>query len=231
MAKKAKNRGGKAVKSMRGSKLSTNTIITIAGVALVVIVIIGLAWYNSRDSGKVNADILVRPTSHKLSTASGGVTVVEFLDFQCPGCGAAFPAVEKLRTEYDGEITYVVRNLPLTQIHPNAMTAARAAEAAAEQGKYVEMYQKLFENQSAWAEAENAAEIFLGYAQELGLDVTKFTADVDSDVVTDRIKRDVSDAEELGVEGTPTFFIDDKKFTGKTSYDGLKTAIDKALDE
>src|SRR5262245_52174408 len=114
---------------------------------------------------------IVRDSSHK--TGTGTVQLVAFGDFQCPPCGAPQPTVKQLLQEYNGKVTFYFRNFPLTNIHSNAMAAAQAAEAAAEQDKYWEMHDKLFETQKEWeslAPAEANAK-FADYALALGLDV------------------------------------------------------------
>ena len=170
---------------------------------------------------------LVRPDSQRLSTAADGkVTFVEFLDFECEACGAAYPAIEQLRDTYDGQVTFVVRNFPL---HNNSAAAARAAEAAAAQGKFEEMYDTLFQTQPQWAEKDSSQEdVFFGYAEQLGLDMAQFRADYDDPITIERIRRDKADGEELGVDGTPTFYLNGDKVK-VSSFAELLEQIDAAL--
>jgi protein-disulfide isomerase len=157
------------------------------------------------------------------------VTVVEFLDFECPACGAAYPGVERLRAEYGDRITYVVRYFPIAS-HPNAFNSAHAAEAAARQGKFAQMYVKLFDNQDAWANRQQSqVDTFVGYAGELGLDLEKFRADLASPAVDARVRADAEDGERLGVSGTPTFFVNGARFEPQPTYEALKRTIDDAL--
>lgn len=170
-----------------------------------------------------------RENSHVLDDGSdGSVTVVEFLDFECEACGAFYPIVEDLRSTYKGKITYVVRYFPLPG-HLNSTNAAVAAEAAARQGRFEEMYRKLFETQTAWAEAkEPRTDVFRGYAQELGLDMAAYDRDVADPATLARVQQDVTDGRALGVNSTPTFFVDDAPLTLKRIGD-LGDAIDAAV--
>lgn len=202
--------------------------ITVVAAALVALLVTAMVAGTNSTSG-TNSN-LVRSDSHRLSTAADGkVTVVEFLDFECEYCGAAYPGVERLRAEYSGKITYVVRYFPIAS-HRNANNAARAAEAAARQGKFEPMYKKLFDNQKQWGEKEDSqAALFESFADELGLNITKFRADVVSNAVAARVKVDSDDGQAAGVQGTPSFFINGKKLEGEPNYDTLKAAVRRAL--
>jgi protein-disulfide isomerase len=169
----------------------------------------------------------VRADSHVLGPeGSSDVTFVEFLDFECEGCLAAYPAIEQLREEYEGRVTFVVRHFPL---HFNSERAARAVEAAAQQGKFEQMYQRMFDTQDQWGhQQEPADDVFLGHAEDLGLNMTQFEANYEDPATAERVARDVADGKALGVEGTPTFFVDEKKLQPQ-SYDDLTEALDAAL--
>ncbi|MBL8774919.1 MAG: thioredoxin domain-containing protein [Acidimicrobiales bacterium] len=177
-------------------------------------------------SGEPAAQV-VREDSQRLSVAEDGeVTFVEFLDYECEACGAAYPAIEALRETYDGRVTFVVRNFPL---HNNSEAAARAAEAAAEQGKFDEMYSMLFETQADWGEqSESKQELFFQYAEDLGLDMDQFAADYDDPAILERIEQDQADGQALGVEGTPSFFLNGEKME-ISSFEDLTAQIDEAL--
>ena len=226
-----KTRTRKPTKNPRAGGLSTNLTVTLS---LVVLALLALAVVfvanRTGDEPAGAAQTTVRADSHRLSTAADGkVTVVEFLDFECEACGAAYPGVERLRAEYGDRITYVVRYFPIAS-HPNAYTSAHAAEAAARQGKFEQMYVKLFDNQTAWGHNEQSqAERFVAYAGELGLDVPKFRADMADPQVDARVRSDAADGEQLGVQGTPTFFVNGVQFDGQPTYAALKATIDEAL--
>ncbi|MEU0164118.1 thioredoxin domain-containing protein [Streptomyces iakyrus] len=176
-----------------------------------------------------SASVLVRPDSHRLSTAKDGkVTVVEFLDLECESCRAAFPHVERLRKEYNGRVTFVMRYFPIPS-HRNAELAARAVEAAAAQGKLEAMYTKMYETQEEWGDQQVSHEkTFRGFARDLGLDMTKFEKDWKAPATAARVEKDRKDGLALGVQGTPTFFINGKR-PQIASYDDFKAAIDAEL--
>lgn len=171
---------------------------------------------------------IVRDTSHK--TGSGPVQVVEFGDFQCPVCGAAYPITKQIQMDFSGKITFYFRNFPLTQIHQNAMLGAEAAEAAGAQGKYWEMHDKLYENQKDWSElgASAAEDKLVGYAQDLGLDTNKFKSDIDSQKYNSVIQQDMADGNALNIQGTPTIYVNGVQ-TADYQYATLRDAINTAL--
>jgi protein-disulfide isomerase len=150
------------------------------------------------------------------------VTVVEFTDYQCPNCATAQPILERLVTEYGDRVRFVVRDFPLT-MHADAQKAAEAAEAAREQGKYWDFTAILFRNQS-----QLKPEQLKQYAQVIGLDRAKFDAALDSGRLADKVARDVADGERIGVNGTPTFFVNGRRASDAT-YETLKAALDAAL--
>ncbi|WP_300345898.1 MULTISPECIES: DsbA family protein [Nesterenkonia] len=156
------------------------------------------------------------------------MTFVEFLDFECEACGAVYPAVEELREEYEGEMTFVIRYFPLDG-HPNSRQAAHAVEAAARQGELEGMYRLMFETQEEWSHNEEPQdEVFRGFAEELGLDVEQWEADYYSDDVAQRVQSDFEDAVALGLQGTPSFFVNDEFIAPETLTD-LTDPIDEAL--
>ena len=172
--------------------------------------------------------LLVGEDSHKVTSDSAKVTIVEFGDYQCPACGAAHPIVKQILKDYGEQITFVFRNFPLP-MHNNAKISAEAAEAAGAQGKFWEMHDKLYETQNNWAESSKPLDLFVNYAQELGLDVDKFKEDIDGNKYSDRINKDKSDGNTLGVNSTPTFFINGEKLVGAPNFNTLKSKIDSQL--
>ncbi|WP_024365438.1 DsbA family protein [Arthrobacter sp. TB 26] len=160
---------------------------------------------------------LVREDSHRVtSPVTEKAQLVEFLDFECESCRAAYPLVEELKEEYGDRITFVNRYFPLPG-HRNSGTSALAVEAAAQQGQYEQMYAKMFETQPQWGESQDSqAPLFRTFAQELGLDLTKYDAAVADEKTIDRIRKDVADGRALGVTGTPTFFLNGEKLVLNT---------------
>lgn len=160
---------------------------------------------------------VIRDDSHRLTNpAVEKAQLVEFLDFECEACRGAIPLVDDLKAEYGDRITFAHRYYPLPG-HRNSGTSALAAEAAAQQGKYEAMVDKLYATQPEWGESSDSkAALFRTYAQELGLDMAAFDAAVGSTQTLDRVNQDVADGKALGVSGTPTFFLDGKKLTLNT---------------
>lgn len=184
---------------------------------------------SSTGASVVPADVLVREDSHRLSTATDGrVTFVEFLDSECVPRRAAFPAVEQLRAEYGDRVSFVVRYFPIPS-HANAENSAIAVEAAAQQGRFEQMYQRMYETQTEWGEQqESRADVFRGFADDLGLDLVAFAAAVADPVTRDRVLRDRADGLAAGVQGTPTFFLNGSRLQPE-SIDDLRGELDLAL--
>jgi protein-disulfide isomerase len=176
-------------------------------------------------------NITVRADSHRLDTADDGkVTLVEFLDFECEACRAAYPFVEQLREKYDGQVTFVLRYFPIPS-HTNANNAAYAVESAARQGKLEDMYKQMYDTQAEWGESQDSkADLFRSYAQELGLDMAQYDADVASPEVAARVAKDVADGERLGVTGTPSFYLNGQRLIPSTTEEFIQ-AIDNALSK
>lgn len=150
------------------------------------------------------------------------VTLVEYGDFECPFCGRAEPIVRELLADF-GDLRYVWRHLPLTDVHPNAPLAAQAAEAAAEQSAFWEMHAQLLTRQEALRKPD-----LVDYAQQLGLDAERFTDDLDRRVGTARIAHDVDSADLSGVSGTPAFFINGRRHHGAYDVATLTAAVKTA---
>jgi Na+/H+ antiporter NhaA len=147
------------------------------------------------------------------------VTMVEYGDFECPYCGQAEPVVRELLRDF-GDVRYVWRHLPLSDVHPNAQLAAEASEAAARQGAFWEMHDLLFDHQDALEPSD-----LMGYAEQLGLDAERFTNDVREHEGAAQIAEDVDSADISGVSGTPTFFINGQRHYGAYDIDTLSKAV------
>ncbi|MCC3298477.1 thioredoxin domain-containing protein [Arthrobacter caoxuetaonis] len=158
-------------------------------------------------------------------------TLVLFTDYQCPYCAKMDTLIEQAKADYGDQVRIVVRNYPLPK-HQNAEPSARAVEAAAEQGALEQMAAKVFEHQQDWKSASNVDEIFAGYAEELGLDMDQFTADYNSDTIKDRVARDLKDAQDLQVKGTPTLYLDGQTLQLETGdYSEIQEPLDEALSK
>ena len=152
------------------------------------------------------------------------LTLVEYGDYQCPYCGAAYPVVKRLQKTLGKKLLFVFRNFPLTQMHPYALIAAEAAEAAALQGKFWEMHDLLFEQQSFLE--PDAIPV---WAERLGLDLEKLGNDIAQGVVEGRIKEDRQSGIRSGVNGTPTFFVNGGRYDGSPDYGSLLVALESEL--
>lgn len=174
---------------------------------------------------------VISASDHVRGDKNAPVTVIEYGDFQCPPCGAFYPIVKTLESNYVGKVRFVFRHFPLIQIHPNALAASRAAEAASMQGKFFEMHDKLYETQSAWGESTtNQQALFEGYAQELGLDMTKFKADYVSDKVAAIINNDQASGQKaFNIDSTPTFVINGKKIKNPQGVDDFSKLLDAEI--
>jgi protein-disulfide isomerase len=218
----------------------------IIGAGLLAAISVGL-WLGSSQSAPDGSEphkatFASQPPAPKASPAPGAqpphirgnpeatVTIEEFGDFQCPPCALLDPEMRKIEVEYGARIRVIFRNYPLTKAHPHALDAARAAEAAALQGKYWEMHDMIYDKQNEWSVMPDARPTLLGFARRLGLDVERFTRDMDSRVVETRIINDLTRGESMGVKGTPTVFVNGRELPYEyTTPTGLRGAIDNAM--
>ncbi|HEY8184470.1 MAG TPA: thioredoxin domain-containing protein [Pyrinomonadaceae bacterium] len=198
---------------------------------LLVVAVVGGSLYLRRGQ---NSDSFNAPSTPQAGTekqqklpADGVVTLEEFGDYQCPPCGALHPTLKKLKQESGSSLNFVFRNLPLTSIHKNALTAAQAAEAARIQNRFWEMHDFLYENQDLWKDDINPKTIFLKFAADLGLDTARFDSDMDDKQVKLRIEADQTAAAELGINGTPTVLIDGQQLRPEaTTPEGIRKGIE-----
>lgn len=176
----------------------------------------------------VDSAILSNNALHKITASEAKVTIVEFADFQCPACKQAFPELKKILETYTGKINFIYRHFPLPQ-HAHAQIASRAAEAASDQGKFWEMSELLYTRQNEWSVKQNARDIFIGYAEELGLNKDQFSTDLDSKKFDATINTDLQDAAKVGVNSTPTIFVNGKKIVLPPTYENLRSEIERQL--
>lgn len=182
--------------------------------ALMVLLFVGIfaiSRHSSNNSPGSSGTSNAQPTNHKEGLGQKNVTLVEYGDYQCPVCEIYYQPLKQVAAQFSQDIYFQFRNLPLTQLHPNAFAAARAAEAAALQGKYWQMHDKLYESQNEWASSSNPLSLFDKYAKAISLDATKFDQDYSSSQVNDAINADVTAFGKTGQQmATPTFFLDGK---------------------
>lgn len=170
---------------------------------------------------------------HVFGKVGSKVTFIEYGDFQCPGCGSINPSIVAVTEQYKDQLQFVFRNFPLTDIHPNAKSAAAAAEAAGLQGKYWDMHTKIYATQSDWENltGSDRTDFFVKAATDLGLVASKFKTDMASTAVQDKISFDQAIGFKVGIDSTPTFYLDGKKIDSTIWSDStkLKDAINTEL--
>ena len=152
-------------------------------------------------------------SEHVYGNANSKVLLVEYADFQCPGCNSSYPVTKKVIEKYKDKIGFIFRNYPLTSAHPNALAAAAAAESAGLQGKYWEMHNSLFENRASWVELSGSTrtENFVKLASDIkGLNVEKFKADLENPNIRKKIDYDMALGKKDSVGGTPAMYINGK---------------------
>ncbi|HEY4161183.1 MAG TPA: thioredoxin domain-containing protein, partial [Candidatus Saccharimonadales bacterium] len=188
----------------------------LAIIGVIVVVFLGVVLLgnhgNSNNNGSSSSNG-TKPTNHVEGNLNSKVTLVEYGDYECPVCQSYFATVKQVEQQYAGQIKFQFRNLPLSQIHQNAIAGARAAEAADMQGKFWQMHDVLYEEndyeeQTGWVVSNDPLDdYFVGYAKQLGLNVSKFKTDFASAAANDRIQADLAAFSKTGQqEATPTFF-------------------------
>jgi protein-disulfide isomerase len=213
---------------MRFFKSTNNIILSV--LALILVGLLGYYFIMVRtttpDGTSGEATLTIRDQDYIRGNAQAAVTLVEFGDFQCPACGGYEPLVRAVVAKHAQNVRFVFKNFPLTQIHQNALIAAKYAEAAGMQGKFWEMHDILYDKQKEWSGALNAKELFVGYAASIsGLDTTKLVSDAALSVVEDKIVADYKEGTRLGVQGTPTFFINGVKVSSNPSTEEAFSAL------
>jgi protein-disulfide isomerase len=193
---------------------------------LAVVLIGGSVWYSGAAAERNNEGVVLE--SHIKGNPDATVTLVEYSDLQCPACAAFQPYVDDVIAAYGDSIRFEYRHFPLP-IHQYAEVAARAAEAAGVQGKFFEFVSVMFTNQTTWTKAINPAGNFMQYAEEIGLDVDQFKRHMNASLVRDKVKADAAAARDLGITGTPTFFLNDQRMTFET-YDDFRAQIETAVN-
>lgn len=189
---------------------------TLVGTAILVFSVVWLFSRPSSSSQNLSPEVkdqLVSENPHTKGPADAAVTIVEFSDFQCPACRSALPAVEAVTSAYPQQVRVVYRNFPLNSIHPNAQLAAQAAESVAELGgneAFWAYHDILFENQSTWSQLDSKDDLkntLADYAAQLTIDKPSFLEKIESDHIKSLITEDVQLGGQVGIKGTPTFFV------------------------
>lgn len=165
----------------------------------------------------------VNERDHVLGSADARVTLVEYGDFECPHCGALHPVIEAARKAFGGNLRFVFRHFPLRSSHPHALGAAKAAEAAGEQGRFWEMHDRLYRRQT-----ELEDEDLLRHARKLELDLTRFQRELAARAREVRIREDLASAAQSGAGGTPSLFINGELYQGSLERDDVFAALARA---
>lgn len=202
---------------------------------VIILAVFGLAISSSKKEGassrKIADPTLVQVDDHIIGKADSKVYVITYGDYECPACNSWEPEFQKIREEYADRVAFIYRNFPLTDKHVNALAAARAAESAAKQGKFWEMHDKLYANWNEWKGDNKSAQTkFESYAEQLGLDMSKFKEDYSSEAVADRINSDKATTSKVGADGTPTFLVNGQKVELSNVSEG-KTKLRELLDQ
>jgi len=178
----------------------------------------------TQESATVRLTVPVSQRDHQQGPATAPVTLVEYGDYECPYCGEAYPIVKEIQRRLSDRLRFVFRNFPLTQSHPHAQHAAEAAEAAAAQGKFWEMHDSLFEHQQALDDAH-----LVHYAATLQLDQEKFEREMTEHIYAPRVREDFLSGVRSGVNGTPTFYINEVRHDDSYALEMLLAAIEDAM--
>jgi protein-disulfide isomerase len=206
-------------------------------VVVIIVIVLGGIFFLTNKSSQSNTTTSTGTSSHNIEgEGKDDISLVEYGDFQCPYCGEYYTVVKQVQTEYNTQITFQFVNFPLVSIHQNAFAGARAAEAAALQGKFWQMHDLLYEEnqvyyesneaESTWINATNPETYFEQYAREIGLNVNKFETDYASSQVNNVINADMAKGNKLGVDATPSFYLDGKQI----SVDDSVTAFEKVIN-
>ncbi len=198
-------------------------------IILVIGCLIGIMAFQKNKSGEsADTNTGTKQSNNVYGKLDSPVVITEFVDFQCEACYAYYPHVKQVKEQYKDKVRFEIRYFPIVSSHQLAFIAARNAEAAARQGKFWEMHDKLFEGQKTWEQTKDPQPTFDLYAQSIGLDMAKFKADRDGSDVGGVVNKDLKDVQTLGGTGTPTFTLNGKKIENPGPD---AAAIGKVLDE
>ncbi len=166
----------------------------------------------------------VGDADHAQGSADAPVTLVEYGDYECPHCGAAYPVVQHLQQRFGDDLRFVFRNFPLGEMHPNAVSAAMAAEFGAAHERFWEFHDALFENQSRLG-----VDLYAAIVAKLRLDVAQLNAALEADEYLERVRADFNGGVRSGVNGTPTFFVNGARYEASPDVDTMAETLDRAV--
>lgn len=215
-----------------------NRRLIVLGSVIILAIILIILFITSVDTEKEKTPTTSIRQAEPISDSdwvkgkSGGkVTLIEYSDLQCPACAIYYPVVKQITEEFGQEVLFAYRHFPLRTIHFNSQLASQAAEAAGKQGKFWQMHDLLFENQSEWAKVSDPHQLFLQYAKELDLDPDQFNKDLVSDAVKEEVEKDYQSGVEVGVNVTPTFFLNNIKLQNPASFEEFRGIIQKEVEK
>ena len=188
-----------------------------------------VVWINTPQDEQAPATVTLGENEWSKGNPQADVILIEYSDFQCPACKTYYPLIRRLSEELGDELRIVYRHLPLVSIHKNAIAAASAAEAAGRQEKFWEMHDKLFDNQDNWADDSNPDDKFKSYAAELELDLEKFISDYESSEVKNDVNSDLTAANSLRLNSTPSFVLNGRKLQNPRGYDDFKKVLEDEI--
>jgi len=196
-------------------------------IGLVMAILIGgSVWYSNGVSKSYNEGVV--EMTHIKGNPDAEVRLVKYSDFQCPACAEFSGVVSDVMLSYGDQVAFEYKHFPLIQIHRHAEPAARAAEAAGQQGKFFEFHDLLFKNQAEWSPSAAPGRFFVQYAEELELDVRQFNRHQRSSIIRDKVRAEFNEARELGLTSTPTFFLDGERMQIAT-YPDFVEQIERAI--
>lgn len=202
-------------------------------IGLVTVLLFAGAFFFAGKAKEANNEGIEIKTQVK-GNPDASVVLVEYSDFQCPSCANAHPLVTALTKQYEDDLRFEYKHFPIERIHPYALQAAMAAEAAGQQGAFFEFHDLLFENQTDWSTSATPNIFFQQYAEELGLDMDQFKRQANASVLRDKVRAELDEGRELGVTGTPTFFLNGRIMRGANgqplSYEEIALQVAAAVD-
>ncbi len=205
-------------------KLTGETKLFFGILVSTIMIIVVASLVMTKPAPTYSRDEMIPKGAHTQGNPDAKIYLVEFSDFQCPACKAAKPYADGVAQQYKDKLLFAYRHFPL-ESHPFAQKAAQAAEAAAAQGKFWEMYMLLFQNQEKLSD-----NLFGELAKQLGLDEKKFTDELAAGTYAQTVQNDRSDGLRFGVAGTPTFFLNGKKLE-LSSFEDIRVSVEKAIQE
>jgi len=191
-----------------------NSLFIIA-LVLIFVAVAGV-WFLSKQKTKSHESEDIASVSHIKGNPNAEAKLVEYSDLECPACASFHVLLKPLLEKLGDNISFEYKHFPLTSLHPKAISAAIAAEAAGKQGKFFEFHDWLFENRSEWIDSKNTEVVFVKQAEKLGLDTVKFKADLKAKSTREKVLADRDEALKLKLNGTPSFFLNGEKMEFKT---------------